>query len=219
VVLARAARRDGVRTTTTGIRAVGALQFFVHVGAALPLVWLLHAVAQGQFGGDPVEGLLRFLGKGAIHLLLLTLAVSPLARALGMARLIRLRRPLGLWCFAWATLHFGVWLSLDLQFHWGLIASEIARRKYLLVGFATWAILLALAVTSVPRLMRAMKSYWKRLHNWIYAAALLAPLHYLWSVKSGLIEPAIYLVIAAVLLSTRRHALQRALARRGSSIP
>ncbi len=190
---------------------VAGLQVLVHIGSLLPLVWLLWALSQGWLGGDPVQELTQFLGKGAIHLLFLTLCVSPLARALKTPRLIRLRRPLGLWCFAWASLHFSIWLVLDLQFHWGLIAAEIVERNYLLVGFTTWVILLALAVTSVPRLMRAMRGSWKKLHNWIYLVALLAPLHYLWAVKSGLIEPLIYFAIALVLLWLRRESLLKML--------
>jgi sulfoxide reductase heme-binding subunit YedZ len=49
---------------------------------------------------------------------LLTLLVSPLAKRWRQGQLIKLR-PLGLWCAAWASLHFMVWLGLDLQFDWG----------------------------------------------------------------------------------------------------
>jgi methionine sulfoxide reductase heme-binding subunit len=184
---------------------VATLHVSVHGGAALALGWLIWPLLDGRLGGDPVEALMRFLGKGALHLLLLTLLVTPMARALGIGGLNRLRRPLGLWCFAWATLHFAVWLSLDLQFHWSQIAAEIAKRNFLLVGFAAWFVLLALAITSLPRLMRAMGRRWKQLHRGIYVVALLAPLHYLWAVKSGIIEPALYLAVALALLWPRRH--------------
>ncbi|MGQ9426804.1 protein-methionine-sulfoxide reductase heme-binding subunit MsrQ [Gilvimarinus sp. F26214L] len=181
------------------------LHILVHLGSLAPLLWLLLAgLPGGRLGGDPVQELTHFLGKGAIHLLYLTLAVTPLARALKLGRLLRLRRPLGLWCFAWASLHFAVWLVLDLQFYWGLIGQEIVERNYLLVGFAAWLILLALAVTSIPRLMRAMKQRWKTLHSWIYVVAILAPVHYLWAVKSGVVQPGLYLLVAVGLLWLRR---------------
>lgn len=183
------------------------LHLAVHLGAVIPLLWLLLAIPQGRLGGDPVQELTHFLGKGAIHLLLLSLCVTPLAKKLKMGQLLRLRRPLGLWCFAWASLHFAVWIVLDLQFYWGLIGQEIIERNYLLVGFTAWLILLALAVTSIPKIMRAMKSRWKKLHNWIYLVAVLAPVHYLWAVKSGIIEPGIYLAIALVLLWFRKDRL------------
>lgn len=187
------------------------LHVCVHIGSLIPLLWLGLAIPEGRLGGDPVQELTHFLGKGAIHLLFLTLCVTPLAKRFRMGQLLRLRRPLGLWCFAWASLHFSVWIVLDLQFYWGLIGQEIIERNYLLVGFAAWLILLAQALTSLPRIMRAMKTRWKRLHNWIYAVVLLAPVHYLWSVKSGLIEPGIYLGIALLLLWLRRDRLLKPL--------
>lgn len=198
---------------------VRTLHLLVHIGSLLPLLWLIFvALPQGRLGGDPVQGLTHFLGKGAIHLLYLTLAVSPLARTLKVGQLLRLRRPLGLWSFAWASLHFLVWLALDLQFHWLLIGDEILQRGYLLLGFVMWLVLLALAVTSIPRLMRAMKRHWKRLHSFIYLAAILAPIHFWWSVKSGWIEPLIYLLVALFLLWLRYEQILRPFKRSSSSI-
>lgn len=188
-------------------RLARVLHVATHVGSLLPLLWLFLAIPQGRLGGDPVQELTHFLGKGAIHLLYLSLLVTPLTRALKMGQLLRLRRPLGLWCFAYATLHFSVWIVLDLQFYWGLIGEEIVERNYLLIGFVAWLVLFALAITSIPKIMRAMKTRWKKLHNWIYLVAVLAPIHFLWSVKSGIIEPGIYLGIALVLLWLRRDRL------------
>ncbi len=181
----------------------------IHAGAAAPLIWLSWAIPSGRLGGDPVEELTHFLGMGALRLLLLTLCLTPLAKNLRLrgiksSDLMRLRRPLGLWCFAWASLHFAVWLSLDLQFQWSFIGAEIIKRKYLLVGFVAWLVLSALAITSIPKLQRAMGASWKKLHRWIYPVAVLVPLHFLWSVKSGLFEPGLYIVMTACLLWFRR---------------
>jgi sulfoxide reductase heme-binding subunit YedZ len=192
------------------------LKLAVHLGALLPLVWLALAVFTNNLGGEPVEAIIHFLGKGALHLLLLSLCVSPLARGLKAGALMRLRRPLGLWAFAYANLHFSVWLSLDLQFAWQTIGEEIVKRQYLLVGFVTWLILTALAVTSIPRILRRMGKNWKKLHNWIYLAALLAPIHYLWSVKSGLLEPLLYLAAAVGLVALRYKTLTKPWRKRGS---
>jgi sulfoxide reductase heme-binding subunit YedZ len=49
---------------------------------------------------------------------LLTLLVSPLAKRWRQGQLIKLRRPRAL-VRRWASLHFMVWLGLDLQFDWG----------------------------------------------------------------------------------------------------
>ena len=191
-------------------RFVRVLQAAVHLGSLMPLLWLFHAVPAGKLGGDPVQELIHFLGLGGLRLLMLSLMITPLARWSSRPLLNRLRRPLGLWAFVWVTLHFAAWISLDLIFAWSLIGQEIVKRTYILVGFSVWLILLALAITSIPKLMRAMGRQWKKLHSLIYPATLLACLHFWWSLKSGWIEPAIYLAIGLLLLSLRWPAIKRA---------
>ena len=186
-----------------------ALQIAVHIGALIPLLWLFVAINQGRLGGDPVKELIHYLGMGTIRLLLLTLLVSPLAKSLHFGQLNRLRRPLGLWCFAWATLHFSAWLALDLALDWSLIGAELVKRTYILLGFSAWLILLALAVTSIPALLKKMGRSWKKLHGLLYLVVALACWHFWWSVKSGWIEPAIYTAIALALLAWRRQAVLR----------
>ncbi|GAB1263163.1 protein-methionine-sulfoxide reductase heme-binding subunit MsrQ [Aurantivibrio plasticivorans] len=182
----------------------------VHLFAAIPLILIGYQLWFNPLAfADPVEYLTHFSGENALRLLLLSLAVTPIAKRLKQPLVIRLRRPLGLWCFAYASLHLGVWLSLDLQFQWALIGEEIVQRNYLLVGFAAWAIMLPLAITSLPALQRALGNRWKKLHHWVYLVALLAPLHFIWSVKSGLTEPLIYLAVALVLLSFRYRTLTK----------
>ncbi|MFA5495345.1 MAG: protein-methionine-sulfoxide reductase heme-binding subunit MsrQ [Porticoccaceae bacterium] len=185
------------------------LRCAVHLAALAPLLWLFHAVPRGALGGDPVQELIHFLGIGALRLLLLTLAVSPLAgglRARGWRAgpLPTLRRPLGLWCFAWACLHFAAWLSLDLAFAWPLIGGELVKRTYILAGFSAWLMLAALALTSIPAWVRRLGRRWKQLHRLVYPAVLLACLHFWWSLKSGWVEPAIYVALALGLLWFRR---------------
>ncbi|MBL4781393.1 MAG: sulfoxide reductase heme-binding subunit YedZ [Porticoccaceae bacterium] len=185
----------------------------VHLAALLPLVWLFWAVPAGELGGDPVEELIHFLGLGALRLLLLSLLIAPLVKYLQIAALFKLRRPLGLWAYTWASLHFFAWLALDLVFEWGLIAEEIIKRSYILLGFSLWLILSALALTSLPRLMRAMQSKWQKLHWWIYPAAIMGCIHFWWSLKSGWFEPAVYLLISLVLIALRKKKLLGATAR------
>ncbi len=203
--------RSGVEAMALRLTArhITGLRALVHLGSLGFLLWLGYAVPAGLLGGDPVQGLTHYLGKGALHLLLLTLLVSPLAKRWRQGQLIKLRRPLGLWCAAWAGLHFMVWLGLDLQFDWGLIGGELVKRSYIVVGALALLILLVLSITSIPALLRTMGPSWQRLHNWIYALALLVPIHYWWSVKSGWQEPLVYLMMACALLVPRREKLLR----------
>ncbi|MGP6255506.1 protein-methionine-sulfoxide reductase heme-binding subunit MsrQ [Aeromonas salmonicida subsp. salmonicida] len=195
-----------LRLTAVHIKS---LRVLVHLGSLGFLLWLGYALPAGLLGGDPVQGLTHYLGKGALNLLLITLLVSPLAKRWRQGQLIKLRRPLGLWCAAWAGLHFMVWLGLDLQFDWRLIGGELVKRSYILVGAVALLLLAALSLTSIPALLRVMGPAWQKLHNWIYAVALLVPVHYWWSVKSGWQEPLIYLLLACALLWPRREKLLR----------
>ncbi|VUD66482.1 Protein-methionine-sulfoxide reductase heme-binding subunit MsrQ [Thalassocella blandensis] len=199
--------RGGARKKKLSKRLAVGGQIGVHLFAVLPLAWLWLAIPRGLLGGDPVKELIHFLGLGAIRLLLLTLLISPLAKTFKFGALNRLRRPLGLWCFVYASLHFYVWLALDLGFSWSLIGEELIKRNYILIGGAAWIILLALAVTSLPVLMRRMGRHWKSLHKLIYLAAVLTVVHFWWSQKSGWIEPAIYCCLFAVLFWPRRKRL------------
>ncbi|MGY3878241.1 protein-methionine-sulfoxide reductase heme-binding subunit MsrQ [Aeromonas enteropelogenes] len=190
-------------------RHITLLRALVHLGALGFLLWLGFAIPAGRLGGDPVPELIHYLGKGALNLLLLTLLVSPLAKRWRQGQLIKLRRPLGLWSMAWALLHFMAWLGLDLQFDWGLIAGELVKRSYIVVGLVALLLMIALGITSLPALQRVMGPAWQKLHNWVYAIALLVPVHYWWSVKSGWLEPLIYLALACALLLPRRDRLLR----------
>ena len=143
------------------------------------------------------------LGQWALRLLLLTLCITPLAVELRAPWLLGLRRMAGLWAFAYATLHFANWVALDLGFDGRTIIADIAKRPYVTVGFAAFALLLPLAATSTDRAMRRLGRRWHLLHRLIYPAAALACLHYWWLVKADWREPLVYALLLAVLLGWR----------------
>jgi sulfoxide reductase heme-binding subunit YedZ len=51
--------------------------------------------------------------------------------------------------------------------------------------------------------MRRLKKNWKRLHQLVYAAGILAVIHFIWLVKSDIREPLIYGAILTFLLVLR----------------
>ncbi len=131
------------------------LKVLLHLAGFLPLVWLFWAGHQGYFSADPAKDIQHFTGRMALKFLLATLLVSPLARYAKQPLLIRVRRLLGLWCFAWATLHLTSYTLLELGINnLALLGSEIITRPYLTLGMISWAILLALAVTSTQAMQR-----------------------------------------------------------------
>ncbi|TKS55263.1 sulfoxide reductase heme-binding subunit YedZ [Luteimonas yindakuii] len=182
----------------------------VHALALAPAAWLGWRAWQVQTGADidalgpdPVAMIEHTLGLWALRLLLLTLAVTPLRQLSGQPQLLRFRRMLGLYAFFYASLHFAAWLVLDLRLDWGGVATEIARRPFITVGFLAWLLLLPLAVTSTRGWMRRLAGAWQRLHRLVYVIASLAVLHFWWVVKSDIREPLLYAVLLAVLLGWR----------------
>ncbi|MCG3816093.1 protein-methionine-sulfoxide reductase heme-binding subunit MsrQ [Photobacterium damselae subsp. damselae] len=180
------------------------IKSMVHIFSLIFMIYFVLLTLQGGFGADPVKGMEHFTGKAALNMLLLTLLVSPLTKGFRQGLLMKLRRMLGLYSFFWATLHFAIYISLDLGFDFSLLGEEIFKRPYLTIGAVCWVILLLLAATSFQKIQRKMGKTWQTLHYWVYLALILAPIHYYWSVKSGLIEPSLYLVVAVLLLIWRK---------------
>ncbi|NLU15730.1 protein-methionine-sulfoxide reductase heme-binding subunit MsrQ [Serratia liquefaciens] len=176
----------------------------IYLAAFLPFLWLVLSVDQGWFSADPAKDIQHFTGRMTLKLLLATLMITPLARYARQPLLIRCRRLVGLWCFAWGTLHLISYSTLELGLsNIGLLGRELVTRPYLTLGIVSWLILLALAATSTLWAMRKLGAKWQRLHNLVYLVAILAPIHYLWSVKTFSPQPFIYALLAVALLALR----------------
>lgn len=186
------------------VKQITGLKVVLHLAGFLPLLWLLLSIDQGWFSADPAKDIQHFTGRMALKFLLGSLLITPLARYGKQPLLIRVRRLLGLWCFAWATLHLVSYSLLELGIsNLGLLGSELVSRPYLTLGIISWVILLALALTSFQKAQRKLGKRWQLLHNGVYLVAILAPIHYLWSVKVYSPQPWIYALIAAILLAWR----------------
>ncbi|WP_174849167.1 protein-methionine-sulfoxide reductase heme-binding subunit MsrQ [Yersinia artesiana] len=186
------------------LRQIKWIKVAIWLAAALPFLWLILSVDQGWFSADPAKDIQHFTGRMTLKLLLATLLVTPLARYGKQPLLIRCRRLLGLWCFAWGTLHLVSYSVLELGLsNIGLLGRELVTRPYLTLGIISWLLLLSLAVTSTLWAQRKMGANWQKLHNLVYVVAILAPIHYLWSVKTLSPLPIIYAVAAAILLALR----------------
>ena len=195
-----------MRRTPAGIIVAKTL---LHVAALLPAAWLgwqvwtVARTGSDVLGADPVAEIEHRLGLWALRLLMATLAITPLRQLTGQPVLVRFRRMLGLYAFFYACVHFSAYLVLDLRGYWTQIFEEIAKRPYITVGFAAWLLLLPLAITSTTGWIRRLGRNWARLHKLVYAAGVLAVLHFWWLVKSDIREPALYAAILTVLLGWR----------------
>ena len=175
----------------------------VFLAALGPLAWLVYNASINSLGADPVREITHETGIWTFRFLLLTLAMTPLRRAIGRPWPIRYRRMLGLFTYFYASLHLATYVVLDLGLYWPILLEDIAKRPYITVGFTAWLMLTALAVTSTRAAQRRLKRRWQQLHRLVYVIFGLAALHFLWLVKADLREPLIYAGIGGGLLLLR----------------
>lgn len=175
----------------------------IHLIASGYLVLLFYAGIKGQLGPDPVETLLNETGIWAIHILIITLLLSPLAKWLPSPEPIKFRRLMGIYVFVYAFAHFSVYILFELQLDMALVLGELSKRPYIMVGMSALLLLFALTITSFQSIRRRMGRSWQRLHNLIYLILPLAVLHFTWSQKTFWQEPVFYWIVTAIILSMR----------------
>lgn len=197
-------------------------EWAVWLGGSIPLALLVADTAFGRLGIDPVRDIEHRLGRTALYFLAASLAVTPLLR-FGRINLMRLRRALGLLAFSYAVLHLGAWLVFDMGLLWSQIAKDVLKRPYLVFGMLAFSILALLALTSnAVSLRRLGAAGWRSLHRFVYVAAPLAVLHWLWALKVWETKPlawgaAILVLLGARLLPRRAAAWRGAAGRRKST--
>ncbi|WP_296495318.1 protein-methionine-sulfoxide reductase heme-binding subunit MsrQ [Rhodoferax sp.] len=176
------------------------------VVALLPFFYLLWGAVFDQLGANPAEALVRSTGDWTLRMLCVVLAVTPLRVLSGIAALARFRRMLGLFVYFYLLLHLLSYSGFDMGFDVADIARDIAKRPFILVGFAAFVLLTSLALTSFNRAIKALGAKnWQRLHKAVYLVAGLAILHFFWmrAGKNDFAEVAVYAAVLAVLLGWR----------------
>lgn len=183
------------------LRMIKALVWLLCLAPALNLALGWQA---DTLGANPVETLTRTSGAWTLRLLLITLALTPLRRLSGLHWLLRLRRLLGLFAFAWGVAHLLVWLWLEQFFDWPAIALDILQRPFISVGFAALVLMVPLAATSNAFAIRRLGGRrWQSLQRSVYAIAILGVVHFWWLVKADLLEPLLHALVLAGLLGLR----------------
>lgn len=152
------------------------------------LVWLVLALpaafmAGGYWRETLVYGeLVHASGEMAARLLIVTMAATPLCLMFPGARLPRWlllnRRYLGVASFAYALLHTVTYLERK-----GDLATIVdeALESGMATGWVAMVLMLLLAMTSNDASVRLLRKAWKRLHRWVYPAAVLTFLHWVLS--------------------------------------
>jgi methionine sulfoxide reductase heme-binding subunit len=179
------------------------LKLAVFAALFVPALWVAVAFAFGWLGPRPLNEAIHQLGLWTIRLIFLALAITPLRHILQWSRLLVVRRMIGVAAFAYAIGHLGLYAT-DQAFDLAKIATEIAMRIYLPIGFAAVIGLAALAATSTDGMIRRLGArHWQRLHRLVYAIALLAVVHYCMQSKLDLWEPTIMAGLYAWLILYR----------------
>ena len=186
------------------------LRWGTHIGSLIPLALLVYDYFTFNLTANPIQAATQRTGRTAITLLVLMLACTPINILFKTTLVAHIRKPLGLYAFLYASIHFVIFTIVD----YGLVLSRIittfGQKPYLLLGLATFLVLLLMAITSFKYWMRKLGKNWKRLHRLVYPVSLLIVLHYALAQKGDLLglsgnlaKPVVYGVIVLLLLTIR----------------
>lgn len=186
------------------MQTVTKLRMLIHIGCLLPLIWLGYVLAIGDetaLGADPIKEIEHFLGYTAIIIFCVMFGLGIVLQLLNQNQLQILRRPLGLWAFAWAVLHIASYAFLELGLDVNLLFAELISRPYLILGAIAFLILAAMAITSLPALKKWLGKRWFTIHQLAYVAIVCAFVHYYWSVKGFTLPPIIIGIAVALIVA------------------
>ncbi|RBP04528.1 sulfoxide reductase heme-binding subunit YedZ [Roseiarcus fermentans] len=185
------------------------LKAVVFAGLFVPAAWIVWLAATGALDPKVVTEMIHRTGTWAIRFLLLSLLVTPLMRAARYPKFVAVRRMVGVAAFAYASAHLALFV-VDKHYNLAVVASEIALRFYLTIGFVAWLGLAALAATSTDAMIKRLGTKWRTLHALVYAIGVLALLHFMIQAKADVTEPVIMIGLFLVLM------LFRAVLKRGA---
>jgi sulfoxide reductase heme-binding subunit YedZ len=203
-------KRDIAKSRRASRRREQTIQIMVHVLALAPLALLIWNAVNNNLTANPIQAITFRTGKLALLLLVLSLVCTPLNTAFGVRMALKWRRPLGLYAFMYAGLHFLTFTVLDYGLDPVLLREAIFEKRYALVGFSAFLLLIPLAITSTRVWMKRLGKRWKRLHQLVYIAGLLVIVHYVWLVKADRREPLLWGAVIAILLAFRLPPVRRA---------
>ncbi len=165
------------------------LKLGVFLWLFIPGLWTAWLWSQGDLDPKPVTEALHMTGAWSVRILLLSLAISPLRAIVHWPRLMDVRRMVGVGALAYLVIHFGLYIY-DQKLDMLRVASEIALRFYLTIGFVALVGIAALGVTSTDGWVQRMGGVnWSRLHRSIYWLMVLSLAHAFLQSKVDVSEP------------------------------
>jgi sulfoxide reductase heme-binding subunit YedZ len=172
-----------------GAGRLSALRIVTLVFLCVPVAIATYDYSTTGFGARPLNDVIHRTGYWALIFLMVALAITPLRQVTGFNQLIDVRRMIGVGAFIYIAGHLALYTA-DQMFDLVKVASEIALRLYLTIGFVAWLGLAALAATSTDRMVRRLgPKRWQRLHAAIYGIAVLALIHFFQQTKADVWLP------------------------------
>ena len=194
----------------------------IRLAGLLPALWIIALWFTHGLTANPYQAVEQRTGRIALIFLMLSFACTPANSVLRWRQALRHRRTLGLYAFAYASVHLLILVGLDYGWSFRLLRADLDRKPYIWVGASALLILAALAATSFAVWKRRLGKNWKRLHRLIYVAVPLVVVHFAWVRKANLATlsgdiawPVAAGLVAAVLLVLRLPAVRRWIAGRG----
>lgn len=152
-------------------------RYFVWLLLYAPFVLLLRAF---QSGGLIYGEMVHVTGEMSARLMMIALAATPVRlmfpRAPFPGWLLRHRRQFGVAAFAYGALHTAVYLGKQRD---AVAVLEDGLTIAYWTGWVALLIFLLLAATSNNFAVRVMQSAWKKLHRWVYVAAIFLFAHWI----------------------------------------
>jgi len=183
------------------IRWLKPVVFLACLGPLAHLGWKAY---NNALGANPVEVITHSTGDWTLIFLLVTLAITPLRKLTGQLWLIRFRRMFGLFAFFYVVLHFLTYIWLDKFFDLHEMLKDVAKRRFITIGFTGFLLMIPLAITSTTGWIRRLGGKrWQALHHLIYFSALAGVIHYYWLVKADVRKPMEYAFVLALLMGYR----------------
>ena len=175
-------------------------RYFIWLLLAIPSIVMIRGyVSEQLYYGE----LMHSTGEFSARLLIVTMAVTPLRLMFPDARwpvwLMQRRRYFGIATFSYALLH--TMLYLEKTAILSDILTEALAFEYW-TGWLGFLIFTALAATSNDAAVKRLKGAWKKLHRWIYAAALLSFLHWVF-VAFNFLPGLMHALVLAILEGIR----------------
>jgi sulfoxide reductase heme-binding subunit YedZ len=183
---------------------IGFIKFIVFVNSFVPLVLLGYDAYHHRLGANPLEFFTLTTGTLTLVFLLISLAVTPLRKVLGLPWMVKLRRMLGLVAFFYGFLHLLAYVWFDKSFNLSAATDDVWKRPFIAVGMLAFFLLVPLAVTSTNGWVKRLGGKnWNRLHKLAYVSGIAGVIHYYLKVKADTRIPLIFGAVLAALLIYR----------------